>query len=94
MSIFEIIMLLCFASAWPFSIRKSYVSKQNTGKSIVFLYIVLIGYIAGMMHKVVYNMDGVFYLYLFNFFLVSADMIIYYRNERIAKKAREAKYNA
>lgn len=94
MSVFEIIMLLCFASAWPFSIRKSYVSKQNTGKSIVFLYIVLIGYIAGMMHKVVYNMDGVFYLYLFNFFLVSADMIIYYRNERIAKKAREAKYNA
>ena len=93
MSIYEIIMLLCFASAWPFSIRKSYSSKQNTGKSIMFLYIVLIGYIAGMMHKVVYNMDGVFYLYLFNFCLVSIDMIIYYRNERIARKVRQEKFN-
>ncbi|MDD5102704.1 MAG: hypothetical protein PHH62_06975, partial [Endomicrobiaceae bacterium] len=60
MSIFEITMLLCFASAWPFSIRKSYMSKQNTGKSVIFLYIVLVGYVAGMLHKVVYNMDGVF----------------------------------
>lgn len=94
MSIFEIIMLLCFASAWPFSIRKSYMSKQNTGKSVVFLYIVLVGYVAGMLHKVVYNMDGVFYLYLFNFCLVSIDMVIYYRNERIARKIREAQYNA
>ncbi len=93
MSIYEIIMLLCFASAWPFSIRKSYASKQNTGKSIMFLYIVLIGYIAGMMHKAVYNMDGVFYLYLFNFCLVSIDMIIYYRNERIARKVRQEKFN-
>ncbi len=87
MSVFEIVMLLCFASAWPFSIRKSYVSKQNTGKSIVFLYIVLAGYVAGMLHKVFYDMDGVFYLYLFNFCLVFVDVAIYYRNMIISKNA-------
>ena len=65
MSIFEIVMLLCFASAWPFSIYKSYTSKQNAGKSLLFMYVVEVGYIAGLLHKYFYNMDGVFYLYLF-----------------------------
>ncbi len=88
MSIFEITMLLCFASAWPFSIWKSYKSRQNSGKSIIFLIIVLIGYIAGMMHKIFYNLDGVFYLYLFNFWLVFVDTVLYYRNERIEKRLR------
>ena len=87
MSIFEIIMLLCFASAWPFSIYKSYKSKQNTGKSLLFMTIVEIGYIAGMLHKYFYNMDGIFYLYLFNFSLVLTDISLYYRNYLISKKS-------
>ena len=88
MSIFEIIMLLCFASAWPFSIYKSYKSRKNTGKSIIFLYIVLVGYIAGMLHKYIYSFDGVFYLYFFNFFLVLTDAVIYYRNYLLSKKEK------
>lgn len=90
MSIFEIIMLLCFASAWPFSIYKSYKSKQNAGKSLLFMFVVEIGYIAGMSHKFVYNMDNVFYLYLFNFCLVLTDIFLYYRNYLIAKKIVKA----
>ncbi len=86
MSIFEIIMLLCFASAWPFSIYKSYTSRRNVGKSLLFMCVVEIGYIAGMLHKLVYNMDGVFYLYIFNFALVLADICLYYRNYLLAKK--------
>lgn len=89
MSIFEITMLLCFASAWPFSIYKSFKSRKNTGKSVIFLYIVLIGYIAGMLHKYAYSFDGVFYLYFFNFCLVAADTAIYYRNYRLSKKETE-----
>ncbi|MBQ3834029.1 MAG: hypothetical protein II816_00715 [Elusimicrobia bacterium] len=86
MSIFEIIMLLCFASAWPFSIYKSYKSRQNAGKSLLFMCVVEVGYIAGMLHKFFYNMDGVFYLYLFNFMLVLIDLCLYYRNFLLAKK--------
>lgn len=85
MSLFEIIMLLCFASAWPFSIYKSYTSRQNAGKSLLFMYVVEVGYIAGLLHKYFCNMDGVFYLYLFNFLLVLADICLYYRNLLIAK---------
>ena len=94
MSIFEITMLLCFASAWPFSIWKSYKSRQNSGKSIIFLLIVLVGYIAGMLHKIFYNLDGVFYLYLFNFWLVFVDTVLYYRNERIEKKMEKLNITA
>ncbi len=88
MSHFEVIMLLCFASAWPFSIYKSYTSKQNAGKSLLFMFVVEIGYVAGLLHKYYYNMDGVFYLYLFNFMLVLIDICLYYRNFLIAKRAK------
>ena len=90
MSIFEIVMLLCFASAWPFSIRKSYMSRQNAGKSLLFMYIIEFGYLAGMLHKIFYNLDAVFYLYVFNFSLILIDILLYYRNDYIAKKARES----
>ncbi len=93
MSIFEIVMLLCFASAWPFSIYKSYKSRQNAGKSLLFMFVVEIGYVAGMLHKYFYNMDGVFYLYLFNFCLVLIDVCLYYRNYSLTKKIEETQYH-
>lgn len=88
MSVFEIVMLLCFASAWPFSIYKSYKSKQNGGKSLSFMCIAEVGYVAGLLHKYFYNMDIVFYLYLFNFCLIFIDICLYYRNSLIAEKVK------
>lgn len=82
MSIFEITMLLCFGSAWPFSLYKSYTSRQNAGKSVVFLYIVLLGYTAGIMHKILYSQDAVIVLYIVNALFVTADIFLYYRNIR------------
>ena len=82
MSIFEVIMLLCFGAAWPFSIYKSYRSKETGGKSIVFLYVVLLGYVAGMAHKYFYSLDYVIYLYALNSVMVSIDIALYYRNKR------------
>ena len=46
MSIFEIVMLVCFGAAWPFSIYKSYKAKSNEGKSVLFLFVIALGYIA------------------------------------------------
>ena len=82
MSIFEIIMLVCFGSAWPFSIYRSYVSKSNKGKSIVFLGIVLTGYVSGVIHKLIYSPDFVVYLYALNGLLVLADIAVYLRNRK------------
>lgn len=80
MSIFEAIMLICFGAAWPFSIYKSYKSRSNAGKSLVFMLIVEVGYISGMVHKILCNFDLVFYLYALNSLLVATDMLLFRRN--------------
>ncbi len=82
MSIYEIIMLVCFGSAWPLSIYKSYTSKSNKGKSLPFMVIILMGYIFGIIHKINYNMDNVIWLYAFNSLLVMADMFLFYINSK------------
>ncbi|WP_425805233.1 hypothetical protein ACHOLT_01195 [Desulfitobacterium sp. Sab5] len=84
MSIFEIIMLICFGAAWPFSIYKSYKSFSIEGKSLLFLIVILVGYIAGILNKIYYHYDGVIYLYLLNLVMVIADLILYFRNKRVA----------
>lgn len=85
MSIFEIIMLICFGFAWPFSIYKSYKSGSNEGKSLIFLFIVFTGYIAGILHKILYNFDIVVYLYALDGVLVGIDILLFLRNQRRAR---------
>lgn len=84
MSLFEIVMLICFGAAWPLSIYKSYTSRSSKGKSVFFLIVILIGYVAGMLHKIFYQYDAVVYLYLFNCMMVFIDLLIYFRNSQIA----------
>jgi hypothetical protein len=83
MSIFEVIMLICFGSAWPTSIYKSYTSRTAKGKSIAFLFIVLVGYVAGILHKLFYNLDWVVTLYALNGLLVLADIVLSLRNREL-----------
>ncbi len=85
MSIFEIIMLVCFGAAWPFALRKSWRSRQNGGKSLGFLVIVLIGYLSGVTHKVLHSRDPVTFLYALNAAMVAADIVLYYRNRRLMR---------
>lgn len=80
MSIFEVIMLLCFGAAWPSSIYKSYRSGTSQGKSLVFLIIVFAGYIAGILHKLFYNLDWVMVLYGVNALMVAVDILFYIKN--------------
>jgi hypothetical protein len=82
MSPFEIIMLLCFGVAWPFSIWKSWKTGRSEGKSRRFLVIVLFGYVAGILHKIFYKLDGVIVLYVLNMVMVGIDLALYYRNVR------------
>lgn len=86
MSVFEIIMLVCFGIAWPFSIYKSYKTKSVQGKSAMFLLVILVGYISGILHKLIYNYDNVIYLYILNSIMVTIDYILYIRNSRLLKK--------
>jgi hypothetical protein len=83
--IFEAMMLICFGSAWPFSIWKSARSKSNSGKSLLFLYIIDFGYLCGILHRLIWAPDRVIILYILNFSMVSADIILFYRNRIISQ---------
>ncbi|WP_206811327.1 hypothetical protein [Paradesulfitobacterium ferrireducens] len=83
MDIFEALMLLCFGAAWPFSIYRSYKSGSVNGKSPFFLIVVIIGYTAGILHKVLYSYDFVLYLYFLNIAMVATDLLLYVRNSKM-----------
>jgi hypothetical protein len=92
MSPFEILMLVCFGMAWPFSIYKSYTTWQVGSKSLVFLVALFIGYISGVLHKIFYLYDPVIFLYMLNGTMVGIDIALYIRNRmyQVKKSAEEA----
>jgi len=83
MSLFEIGMLVCFGFAWPISILKSIKTKSVEGKSLMFMYVVMLGYLFGMAHKIIYNLDFVLVLYAVNFLMVFTDVMLYYKNKKL-----------
>ena len=86
LSFFEIGMLACFGAAWPMNILKSLKSRTAAGKSVIFQWAILVGYISGICHKLLYSMDIVLILYVLNFLMVATDMVLIYRNRRLDKK--------
>lgn len=90
MSVWEIIMLICFGAAWPFSIYKSWRSKKTQGKSIIFLFIVVVGYIAGIINKFTYRYDAVVYMYMLNAIMVLTDAALWFRNRALEKRQAES----
>ncbi len=78
MSVFEAFMLLCFGISWPISIAKTIRSGKVSGKSPLFLAIVCLGYLSGILHKVLVSYDWVIVLYLINLTMVAADLALYY----------------
>ncbi len=79
MSFFEAGMMVCFGASWPCALLKTYRAKRVEGKSIYFSYLVLIGYLSGIVHKILYSMDYVIILYILNALFLVADIILYYK---------------
>ena len=79
-SVFEALMLLCFGMSWPFAIVRSYRARSVKGKSLAFLVLLLLAYIAGILHKALFRFDIVIALYIYNFVMV-ADIALYIRNK-------------
>jgi len=83
MSIFEALMLVCFGASWPFAVVKTYRTKNVKGKSSLFLSLVILGYLFGIVHKILYSFDYVIFLYIFNCFMVLLDLILYFKYKKI-----------
>ena len=84
-SLYEAIMLICFGAAWPFAIVKSWRARTSKGKSVFFLFVILVGYAAGIMNKITLGQhhDPVLGLYILNVLMVGIDTALYFRNRRL-----------
>ena len=90
MQIFEFIMLACFGLSWPISVYKSIKSKSTQGKSIVFIIAIIIGYISGIIGKIVnHQLTYVLIIYCFNLIVVSVDLVLFFINRKNEKKILE-----
>lgn len=79
MSIFEAGMMVCFGASWPIVAYKTYKCKCVHGKSIHFSMLIMLGYICGVTHKLLYSLDWVLWLYLANMAFLLTDMILWYK---------------
>lgn len=93
--ILEAVMVISFGVSWPASIIKSARSKTAKGKSLFFLLMIWIGYLAGVTWKVlVYLQTGVIkypsVFYLLNLIMVTIDLVLYFRNKKLDGERHEA----
>ena len=91
--VLEAIMIILFGISWPFNLAKSIRSKTTKGKSLLFLILIDVGYIAGLTSKFFsetfeWATDWwIFVVYAINFTLVSADLFVYFINRTREKRA-------
>ena len=89
--VLEAVMMICFGVSWPLSIYKTFKVKNPAGKSIAFLWLIIIGYIAGIISKIVSdNIDWVIGLYALNAVMVGTDLslVYFYRSRPAADTAK------
>lgn len=92
--IFEVLMIICFGASWPFNVIKSYKARTAKGKSLWFLCLIIFGYIAGIASKFINeaymaNLSTKWYVlffYFLNLIMVTADLILYFRNKKLDKR--------
>lgn len=97
--IFEIIMIVSFGASWPFNVMRSYKARTTKGKSLSFLCLILFGYVAGIISKLINetymaNFASKWYVlffYVLNFIMVFADFLLYFRNKKLDKIAEQNK---
>ena len=92
--ILEILMVVSFGASWPFNVMKSWKARTTKGKSLLFLCLILFGYVAGIASKLLYEAYMasfaskwyVLFFYVLNFIMVGADLVLYVRNRKLDKK--------
>ncbi|MBO4622904.1 MAG: hypothetical protein J5691_03350 [Bacilli bacterium] len=92
--ILEIVMLVAFGVSWPISLIKNIKSRSTKGVSILFYFLILFGYVAGIISKFtneayMASINEKWYVlifYFFNFTVVGLNIIVYFRNKAIEAK--------
>lgn len=85
-SILEATMLVCFGFSWPMNLIKNIKAKTAKSMSLKFILLIIAGYIAGIMAKIISNnINYVLIIYLINLLIVSLNLIVYYKNKKLDK---------
>ena len=95
--ILEIMMVLCFGASWPFNVYKSYRARTAKGKSLLFLILIEVGYVAGIASKFMNptymaafgQKWYVLVFYVLNFIMVAVDLVLYFRNRALDKRREQ-----
>ncbi len=93
--ILEAAMLIFFGISWPVNLAKSIRTGSTKSKSLLFLILIDLGYIAGNTPKLVsttfvWATDWwVFLIYAVNFTFVTSDLAMWFVNRAKEKKAAE-----
>lgn len=93
----EIVMLLCFGASWPMNVIKSWRARTAKGKSLAFLCLIELGYVAGIAAKLLNpaymatfsEKWYVLFFYVLNFAMVGVDLCLYFRNRRLDREKGE-----
>ena len=85
----EIIMLICFGLSWPISLVKNIKAKTAKNMSFEFTLLIIIGYIAGIVAKILSKqLNFVLIMYVLNFIIVFCNLVVYFINRQHDKKNR------
>ena len=99
MNLLEAMTIFCFGLSWPLSIRKSWISRTSKGKSLMFQIFILVGYLVGIIRKIIqsavlHESGFIFFLsyifYILNFIMIFIDVLLYFRNTKLDKERDEA----
>ena len=86
--ILEAAMIISFGISWPLSIIRSYRSRSTKGKSILFSFFILFGYLCGITSKfMTHTFNLAFYFYILNITMVTIDICLYFRNRKLEKQS-------
>jgi len=93
-SILETLMMVLFGLSWPVNIHKAWTARTAKGTSVVFLFIIEVGYFVGIISKFVLIALAedpwyitvpwyVITIYVINTIMVGIGIGIYFRNKKL-----------
>lgn len=86
-AIFETVMLVCFGLSWPINVVKAYKTQTTKGTSLPFIFLIIAGYVAGIVAKIITGqMNYVLIVYAINLLIVMMNVVVYARNYQIDKR--------
>lgn len=89
--LFEALMLVCFGFSWPLNVSKAYKARTAKGMSLPFIILIITGYLAGITAKIMNaQFNYVLVVYFLNLAIVTTNMLVYFRNKSLDKKAAKA----